>query len=260
MQAALQGAGEIGFTVMTISASLIAVFIPILMMAGIVGRLFREFAITLSVAIVLSLAMSLTMTPMVAARLPRPRAEEDHGLWYRASGWVVDIMRRGYEKGLGWVLRHQPVMLLVTLCTVGLSVYLYVVIPKGFFPQQDVGRMSGTIIADQATSFQAMRDRVVLLLKIVMADPAVENTNVYVGSGGGPGGGAGAINNGKMNIQLKPLAVRGASGDEVIARLRPKISRIPGASLYLQAQQDLRIGGRSSGAQYQYTLQCDSVQ
>ncbi len=257
MQAALRGAAEIGFTVMTISASLIAVFIPILMMAGIVGRLFREFAVTLSVAIVLSLAMSLTMTPMMAARLPPPRAEEDHGIWYRASGWVVDVMRRGYEKGLRWVLRHQPVMLLVTLCTIGLSVYLYVVIPKGFFPQQDVGRMSGTIIADQSTSFQAMRSRILQFVNIVMEDPAVESLNATVG---GQGGGAGSINNGTMNITLIPLAQRnGMSTDQVMARLRPKLARVAGASLYLQAVQDLRIGGRASGAQFQYTLQSDSV-
>ena len=157
------------------------------------------------------------------------------------------------------MLRHQPLTLLVTLATVALSVYLYIVIPKGFFPQQDVGRISGTIVADQATSFQAMREHVVQLLNIVMEDPAVETLNAYVGTGGSPGGGAGAINNGKMNITLKPLAERGVSSDQVIARLRPKIARVAGASLYLQAVQDLRIGGRSSGAQFQYTLQSDSV-
>ncbi len=259
MEAALKGAGEIGFTVMTISMSLIAVFIPILMMAGIVGRLFREFAITLSIAIVLSLCVSLTMTPMMCARLPRPKPEEEHGGLYRFSGWIVDSMRRVYKKTLGWVLDHQPVMLLVTLSTVALSVYLYVIVPKGFFPQQDVGRISGTIIADQATSFQAMRERVVELLKIVQSDPAVESLNAYVGGGGGGGGGS-SINQGRMNITLYPLDKRGGvSTDEVIARLRPKLSRVPGASLYLQAVQDLRIGGRSGGAQYQYTLQADSI-
>jgi multidrug efflux pump len=259
MEAALRGASEIGFTVMTISMSLIAVFIPILMMAGIVGRLFREFAITLSVAIALSLCVSLTMTPMMCARLPRPRPEHEHGFLYRMSGWSVEILRRGYERTLGWVLRHQPVMLGVTLATVALSVYLYIIVPKGFFPQQDVGRISGTIIADQSTSFQAMRDRVVELDKIVQADPAVESLNSYVGGGGGGGGGGGSINQGRTNITLYPLAKRKISTDEVIARLRPKLSRIAGASLYLQAVQDLRIGGRSSGAQYQYTLQSDSV-
>jgi multidrug efflux pump len=258
MAAALRGAGEIGFTVMTISTSLIAVFIPILLMPGIVGRLFREFAITLSVAIVLSLCVSLTMTPMMCARLPRPRPDEEHGILYRLSGWVVDTMREGYKNTLAWVLDHQPLMLLVTLTTITLSVYLYIIVPKGFFPQQDVGRMSGTIIADQATSFQAMRDRMVQLVKIVGEDPAVESLNAYVGGGGG-GGGGGGINQGRMNITLTPLKKRGMSTDEVIARLRPKLARVAGASLYLQAVQDLRIGGRASGAQYQYTLQSDSV-
>ncbi|MBZ5602602.1 MAG: multidrug efflux RND transporter permease subunit [Acidobacteriia bacterium] len=259
MQAALRGASEIGFTVMTISMSLIAVFIPILMMAGIVGRLFREFAITLSVAIVLSLCISLTMTPMMCARLPRPKENEKHGPLYHFSGWIVEVMRRGYEKTLGWVLDHQPVMLFVTLSTVALSVYLYIIVPKGFFPQQDVGRISGTIIADQATSFQAMRERVKSFIEIVRKDPAVESLNAYVGGGGG-GGGGGSINQGRMNITLHPLAERGRiSTDEVIARLRPQLSRVAGASLYLQAVQDLRIGGRMGGAQYQYTLQSDSV-
>jgi multidrug efflux pump len=259
MAAALRGAKEIGFTVVSISISLIAVFIPILMMAGIVGRLFREFAITLSVAIVLSLLISLTMTPMMCARLPQRDPNEKHGFFYRLSGGVIDGMRRGYEKALGWVLRHQPVMLAVTLAAVATAVYLYVIVPKGFFPQQDAGRLSGTIVADQSTSFQAMRDRVVSLVNIVMQDPSVDSLNAYVGSGGG-GGGTPALNSGRMNITLKPLAERGrVSSDEVIARLRPKIGRIPGVSLYLQAVQDLRIGGRSSGAQYQFTLQSDSV-
>jgi multidrug efflux pump len=257
MEAALRGAGEIGFTVTTISMSLIAVFIPILLMAGIVGRLFREFAITLSVAIVLSLCMSLTMTPMMCARLPRPQPGEKHGPLYRFSGWVVEMMRKGYERSLSWVLDHQPVMLGVTLTTVALSVYLYIIVPKGFFPQQDVGRMSGTIIADQATSFQAMRDRMVQLVTIVKSDPAVETLTAYVGAAGG-GGGA-SINQGRMNVTLYPLAKRGISTDQVIARLRPSLSRVAGASLYLQADQDLRIGGRMGGAQYQYTLQSDSV-
>ncbi|HUA85826.1 MAG TPA: multidrug efflux RND transporter permease subunit [Bryobacteraceae bacterium] len=256
MQAALKGAAEIGFTVVTISMSLIAVFIPILLMAGIVGRLFREFAVTLSVAIVLSLAMSLTMTPMMCARLPGSGAEEKHGLAYRFSGWIVDVLRRGYEKSLAEVLRQQPLMLVVTLSTIALSVYLYIVIPKGFFPQQDIGRMSGTLIADQATSFQAMHQHVLELIDIVREDPAVESLNASVGAGGF--GGA-ALNSGSINVTLYPLAQRKITTDEVIARLRPRLNRVPGASLYLQAIQDLRVGGRASGAQYQYTLQSDSV-
>jgi multidrug efflux pump len=258
MQAALRGAQEIGFTVLSISISLIAVFIPILLMAGIVGRLFREFAITLSVAIILSLAISLTMTPMMCARLSGH--EKKHGWFYHLSESSVDLLTAGYEKSLAWILRHQPLTMLVTLTTLALTVYLYIVIPKGFFPQQDVGRISGTIVADQAISFQAMRNHIVELLKIVMEDPAVQTVNAYVGTGGSPGGGAGAINNGKLNITLKRLAERGGlSSDQVIARLRPRVARVAGASLYLQAVQDLRIGGRSSGAQFQYTLQSDSV-
>ncbi len=257
MEAALKGSAEIGFTVVSISMSLIAVFIPILLMPGIVGRLFREFAVTLSVAIILSLAISLTMTPMMCARLAGEDAKKKHNFLYRWSGNSVEWLRRGYATSLAWVLDHQPLTLAVTLATVALSVYLYIIIPKGFFPQQDVGRLSGTIIADQATSFQAMRDRVVQLLKICMADPAVDSLNAYVGVGGG--GGGSALNQGRMNVTLKPLNERKMSSDEVIARLRPKLARIPGVSLYLQAVQDLRIGGRSSGAQYQYTLQSDTV-
>jgi len=258
MEAALHGAAEIGFTVLSISISLIAVFIPILLMPGIVGRLFREFAITLSVAIIFSLAISLTMTPMMCARLTgRGENEGKHNIFYRLSGGSVDLLRRGYEKSLGWVLRHQPAVLAVTLCTIALTVYLYLIVPKGFFPQQDVGRISGSILADQATSFQAMRDHVLQLVRIVLQDPAVDNVNADVGAGSG--GGGSALNAGRMNIALRPLKDRGVSTDQVIARLRPKISRIPGVSLYLQAVQDLRIGGRASGAQYQYTLQSDSV-
>jgi multidrug efflux pump len=256
MQAALHGAQEIGFTVLSISISLIAVFIPILLMPGIVGRLFREFAITLSVAIVLSLMISLTMTPMMCARLSGRDEEKQHGFLYRLSGGSVELLRAGYEKSLGWVLGRQPLILLVTIATVALSVYLYIKVPKGFFPQQDAGRMGGSIIADQAISFQAMRGKLVEINKIVVEDPAVDSINVSVG--GGMGGGA-ALNNGRVQVTLKPLAERKISTDEVIARLRPKLARVAGASLYLQAVQDLRIGGHSTSAQYQYTLQSDSV-
>ena len=199
------------------------------------------------------------MTPMMCARLSgREEEEGEHNIFYRLSGGSVDVLRAGYEKSLAWVLRHQPLTLAVTLGTIALTVYLYIIVPKGFFPQQDVGRISGSILADQATSFQAMRDHVLQLDKIVMQDPAVDNLNSYVGSSGGGGGGA-ALNSGKMNIALLPLKERKISVDQVIARLRPKVSHIPGVSLYLQAVQDLRIGGRSSGAQFQYTLQSDSV-
>jgi multidrug efflux pump len=257
-QAALKGSSEIGFTVLSISISLIAVFIPILLMPGIVGRLFREFAITLSVAIILSLAISLTMTPMMCARLSGEDKGRKHNFFYRLSGDSVELLRKGYANTLAWVLDNQPLTMVVTLATVALSVFLYIKVPKGFFPQQDVGRLSGTILADQATSFQAMRDHVKALIEVCSQDPAVQTLNAYVGSGGGGGGGS-ALNQGKMMIALKPLAERGISSDDVIARLRPKINRVPGVSLYLQSVQDLRIGGRSSGAQYQYTLQSDSV-
>ena len=256
MQAALKGSAEIGFTVVSITVSLIAVFLPILLMPGIVGRLFREFAITLSVAIALSLAISLTMTPMMCARLSGVDENAHHNIFYRLSGGAVDLLRKGYAKSLGWVLDNQPIVLAVTLCTIGLSVYLYIIVPKGFFPQQDTGRLSGTILADQATSFQAMRDHVKALVDICLTDPAVETLNAYVGSGMGGGS---ALNQGRMMVELKPLEQRGVSADEVIARLRPKLVRVPGISLYLQAVQDLRIGGHSTGAEYQYTLQSDSV-
>jgi multidrug efflux pump len=256
MQAALHGAEEIGFTVLSISISLIAVFIPILLMPGIVGRLFREFAITLSVAIIFSLMISLTMTPMMCARLSGAGEEGNHNFFYRLSGASVELLRKGYEKTLRWVLGRQPLILLVTVTTVALTVYLYIIVPKGFFPQQDAGRMAGSLIADQSISFQAMRAKLEEINKIVVDDPAVEGVNVSVG--GGMGGGA-ALNNGRVQVILKPLAERKMSTDAVIARLRPKLARVAGASLYLQAVQDLRIGGRPTGAQYQYTLQSDSV-
>ncbi len=252
LQAALRGAEEIGFTVLSISISLIAVFIPILLMAGIVGRLFREFAIALSVAILISLLISLTTTPMMCARLLRAHDQERHGPFYRASERGFDMVLRGYEKSLGWVLGHQPIMLVMTLATIGISVYLYAIVPKGFFPQQDTGRMTGQIRSDQASSFQAMRDRVVQVVETVMQDPAVAGLNAYVGGGNG-------YSTARMFVTLKPLAERKLSADEVIARLRPKLGRIPGATLILQSVQDLRIGGRGSAAQYQYTLQSDNV-
>ena len=259
LEAALRGASEIGFTVLSISLSLVAVFIPILMMGGIVGRLFREFAVTLSVAIFISLIVSLTTTPMMCALLLRSHDRERHGRIYRANEWVFNKILRGYEISLGWVLRHQPLMLLVTLGTIALTVYLYVIVPKGFFPQQDTGRLSGQILADQSTSFNAMRTRLLQFVNVVMRDPAVENLVAYTGGAGGVGGGRG-INTGTMYVTLTPLEKRKLSADQVIARLRGQTARLPGATLYLQPVQDLRIGGRSSAAQYQFTLQSDNVQ
>jgi multidrug efflux pump len=253
MRAAMVGAQEIGFTVLSMSVSLIAVFIPILFMAGIMGRLFREFAIALSAAILMSLLISLTTTPMMCARMLKPHdPNERHGFLSRLSESGFNSVRSGYGRALSWVLGHQPVILLITLSTVTLSVYLYVIIPKGFFPQQDTGRLQGSIQADQATSFQAMRTRVTQIVQVIAQDPAVLELNAALGGGTGPGFGN-AVNAGRMFVVLKPLNDRKISADAVIARLRPSLSRIPGVTVVLQSSQDLRIGGRNSAAQYQYT-------
>jgi multidrug efflux pump len=246
MEAAIRGAKEIGFTVFSISMSLIAVFIPILMMAGFVGRLFREFAIALSAAILISLFISLTLTPMMCARLPAPKHDKEPALFR----FVIRMYGRSLER----VLKHQAITLAVTLATIGFTVYLYVIIPKGFFPQQDVGTITGQMQADQSTSFQAMRARVTQVMETVRQDPAVENVVVFQGGGGG-----GGINVGRMFITLHPLERRKVSADQVIARLRPPLGRVPGVSVFLQAIQALRIGTRIVGAQYQYTLQSQNV-
>ncbi|MBD0315486.1 MAG: efflux RND transporter permease subunit, partial [Nitrospiraceae bacterium] len=251
LQAALRGAREITFTVLSMTVSLVAVFLPILFMGGMMGRLFREFAITLSVAILVSLVVSLTTTPMMCARLLKPAAAgHQHGPWYRFSERMFEWLRGGYAGSLGWVLRHPPGILVLTLATMALSIYLYTIIPKGFFPQQDTGRMFGNIQAAQDISFQAMRDKLLEVVEIIKGDPAVETVTGFSG-----GGSSGGTNTGRMFISLKPLDERRASVDEVIARLRPKLAQVPGAPTVLQAIQDLRIGGRSSSAQYQYTLQ-----
>ena len=249
--AALQGAREVGFTVLSMSLSLIAVFIPILLMGGIVGRLFREFAITLSVAILVSLVVSLTTTPMMCARLLRPKAEHKSG---RVGAWserVLAALVGGYRRSLAWGLDHGLVVMLVLLATVCLNVYLYVIIPKGFFPQQDTGRLTGGIQADQSISFQAMRVKLADFMAIVGGDPAVENV---VGFTGGS-----QRNSGFMFVSLKPLSERKETADQVIARLRVKLAKEPGANLFLQPVQDIRIGGRQANAQYQFTLQGDDL-
>jgi multidrug efflux pump len=250
MQAALRGAQEIGFTVMSISVSLIAVFIPILLMGGIVGRLFREFAVTLSIAIAVSLVISLTATPMMCARLLKSKGEESHGRFYQASERGFTWILGGYERSLGWVLKHQRFTLLVTLATMAATIFLYAKVPKGFFPQQDAGRLTGTIQADQDTSFQAMREKLTEFVNTVMKDPDIESANGFLGGG--------SINSGRMFISLKPRDKRKASADQIIARLRGKLSHVPGATLVLQPVQDVRTGGRPSAAQYQYTLQGDN--
>jgi multidrug efflux pump len=249
--AAMKGASEIGFTVLSMSTSLVAVFIPILMMGGIVGRLFREFAVVLSVAIGVSLFVSLTTTPMMCARFLRHEAGK-HNRIYRFSENAFNRLLRTYDFSLKWVLRHQFLILLVTIGTVCLNAYLFYQTPKGFFPQQDTGRINGSIIGDQDLSFAAMSLKMRTFTDIVSQDPAVETVISF--TGGGSGGSAA-----RLFAQLKPLNERKLSADQVIARIRSKTSGIPGAALYLQAVQDLSVGGRGSAAQYQYTLQADNL-
>ncbi len=253
MEAALLGAKEIGFTVISISISLVAVFIPILLMGGYVGRLFREFAVTLSAAILVSLVVSLTTTPMMCAVLLKSGRTQKHGRLYRGSEWVFEKILGFYEITLGWVFRHQLLMLIVTLVTIGFTVYLYVIVPKGFFPQQDTGRLVGTIQADQDTSFQTMQELVKVFAKTVLDDPAVESVIASTG------GNRGSTNTGNMFVALREPKVRKMSADQVVARLRGKLSKVPGATLFLQAVQDIRVGGRPSASQYQYTLQGDDL-
>ena len=256
LAAALLGAKEIGFTVLSISVSLVAVFIPILLMSGIVGRLFREFAVTLSVAIAVSLVVSLTTTPMMCALLLKSKHDQQHGSWFMASERAFDRVLLWYETTLGWVLRHQPSTLLVTLSTIGVTVWLYFIVPKGFFPQQDIGRMSGNLQADQDTSFQQMSRLLKQFAAVVADDPAVAGLIAFTG---GSGGGGGSTNAARMFVSLKPLKERRIGVEQVMARIRSKTSQIPGANLVLQAMQDLRIGGRGSSAQYQYTLKGDNL-
>jgi multidrug efflux pump len=252
LQAAFLGAREVGFTVLSISLSLIAVFIPILLMGGILGRLFREFTVTLSIAILVSLAISLTTTPMMCALFlttRRPAAERRITL--------LERVRRGYGHTLTWALRHHALVLVIFIATICLNVALFVVVPKGFFPQQDTGRIIGSLQADQSISFQLMSTKLRQMIDIVRADPAVENVVGFTGVGSG--GGFAAINTGTVFVSLKPVTQR-VSVDEVIARLRPKLAQVPGGRLYLAAVQDLRAGGRQSNAQYQFTLQSENVQ
>ncbi|MGH6819850.1 MAG: efflux RND transporter permease subunit, partial [Methylocella sp.] len=250
VEAALAGAREVGFTVLSISISLIAVFLPILLMGGIVGRLLREFALTLSAAILISLALSLTLTPMMCARFLKPRARaQAHGRGFDPFGRLL----QGYERTLGWALRHGGLVMVVLFSTVCLNFVLFRIVPKGFFPQQDTSRLVGTIQADQAISFQAMRRKLAQLQTILLDDPAIESVKGYTGSG------AGQTNSGLVFIDLKPKAQRSETADEVIVRLRDKLTQVPGARLYLQSVQDIRMGGRASNAQFQFTLQGEST-
>ena len=250
-QAALQGAREVGFTVLSMSISLIAVFIPILMMGGIIGRLFREFAVTLSVAIMVSLLVSLTTTPMLCARWLKPHTERQPGRLFAWSERMFDAMLAGYRRSLAWALGHGPLMMLILGATITLNVYLYVIVPKGFFPQQDTGRLTGMIKADQSISFQAMQQKLQRFIDAVGQDPAVDKVIGFTGGG--------QRNTANMFVSLKPLGERTESADQVIGRLRKRLAREPGAQLFLQSVQDIRVGGRAANAQYQYTLQGDDL-
>ncbi len=254
--AALIGSKEIGFTVLSMSLSLVAVFIPILMMGGMVGRLFREFAVTLSAAILVSMAVSLTTTSMMCATVLRSGKDVGHGRAYEISENTFNWLRRKYEVSLRWALGHARLMLIVMGMTVATSIFLFIVLPKGFFPEQDIGRISGTIQADQDISYQSMIGKLTQVLDIIRTDPEVDMVGGYTGSGGGGGT---AANTANMFITLKPFAQRKVTVGTVIARLRKKLARIPGAPVYLVPVQDLRIGGRRSNAMYQFTLWGDNL-
>jgi multidrug efflux pump len=251
MQAALQGAAEVSFTVLSMSVSLIAVFIPILLMGGIVGRLFREFAVTLSAAIMLSLVVSLATTPMMCALILRPPRPERGSRLMRWSERCFAALQHAYDRSLTWALDHSAIVLAILIGTLCLNIYLYVIVPKGFFPQQDTGRIIGAIQADQSISFQLMQQKLRDFIAIIRKDPAVQTVVGF--TGGGSAGGQ--TNGGSIFISLKPSGERQTSADRIITRLRREVAQVPGASLFLQAVQDIRIGGRSGNAQYQYTLQ-----
>jgi hydrophobe/amphiphile efflux-1 (HAE1) family protein len=253
VQAAFKGASEIGFTVLSMSTSLVAVFIPVLLMSGLVGRLFREFAVTLSVAIGVSLLVSLTTTPMLCAKFLVPLEKQRHGKLYRASESVFEFIVRTYSAALRWVLRRQRLTLAITILTAAFSIYLYTAVPKGFFPQQDTGRIMGSIQASQDISFAALEQKLKQYVDIVGADPAVQNVMGFAG-------GNAVSNTGRMFISLKPPNERKETAEQVISRLRRKLAVVPGATLFLQAQQELQIGGRMANAQYQYTLQGEDLQ
>jgi multidrug efflux pump len=250
MQAALKGAGQIGFTIVSITLSLIAVFIPLFLMPGFVGQLFREFAVAVSVALVLSLLISLSLTPMLCSRLLRRESEGGHGLFYRLLESFFDGLLALYERGLKVVLRHRFITLMTLFATIGLTGYLFVIMPKGFFPQQDTGMILGITEAAQDISFPAMVERQQAVVNIVLQDPAVATVGSYVGAGGSTA----TLNDGRMFIALKPHDQRTVSADQVINRLRPRLAHLQGIALYMQAAQDITVGGRLSKTQYQYTL------
>ncbi len=252
IEAAFKGAAEIGPTVLSISISLVSVFIPILLMGGIIGRLFREFAVTLSCTIIVSMLVSLTTTPTMCARLLKD--EHGHGRLYRFTERFFEFLIRNYGRSLTWVLRHSAIVLLIAIGTLALNIYLFVIVPKGFFPQQDTGRINGNFIGDQSTSFQSMQDKIARLARIVEKDPDIAAMQAFSGGGGGT-----TVNTGRCFATLKPLGERKSTADQIITRLRPKLNSIPGVTLYLQASQDIRVGGRQSAAQYQFTMQSDNL-
>ena len=247
--AAFKGASEIGFTIVSISISLVAVLIPLLLMGGIIGRLFREFAVTLSMAIFVSLVVSLTLTPMMASRFLRAHSEVKHGRFYRWSERAFDGMLQRYERVLDLALRWSKTTLVIFFATLALSVYLFIIIPKGFFPQQDNGFLNATSEAAQDISFADMKRHQEELSEIVQADPAVDSIAMFIGGGGT------ALNSGRMYITLKPHQDRDVNAGQIITRLRPKLEKVEGARLYMQASQDVRLGGRATRTQFEYTLQ-----
>jgi len=249
LAAAFKGASEIGFTIMSISISLVAVLIPLLLMGGIIGRLFREFAVTLAMTIFVSMVVSLTLTPMMASRFLRAHGETRHGRFYQWSERAFDAMLHSYERGLDLAMRWKLTTLMIFFATLALSLYLFVVIPKGFFPQQDVGLITATSEAGQDISFAAMKQRQEALGAIVQADPDVASVAMAIGGSGRAG------NNGNLFITLKPRNQRSASAQQIIARLRPKVDKVEGARLFMQAAQDVRLGGRPTRTQFEYTLQ-----
>jgi multidrug efflux pump len=254
-QAAMTGAKEISFTVISMSISLVAVFLPLLLMGGMVGRLFREFAVTLSAAILTSLVLSLTSTPMLCAALLKPAHEEKHGRFHRATGRFFAALHSGYERGLRAALTHKRLMLILTIATLGLNILLWFKIPMGLFPQQDTGRLGGAIQAAQNISFQAMSQKLRQVVEIIKNDPDVEHVVGFTGGGGGS-----TTNVARMFIALKPFGQRATTADQVIGRLRGKLAQVPGAPTFLQVAQELRVGGRMSNALYQYTLQGETFQ
>ncbi len=256
LEATLTGAKEIGFTVLSMSISLVAVFIPILLMGGIVGRLFREFAVVLSVAVLVSLAISLTTTPMMCALLLRPHDPVHRPRLAVLGERIFDAITRAYDRSLTVVLAHPAIVMIIFLATFAVNVHLFNLVPKGFFPQQDNGRLSANIVAQQDVSFATIHEKMMRYAEILKSDPAVDTVTLFTGGGGGRGTTA---NTGRGFISLKPREERKISADEVITRLRPKLAQVPGATLYLQAVQDVRLGGRSSNAQYQFTLQSDDL-